>query len=298
MSAFDAINLDKLPAPALVEELDAEVILAEMKADLIARAPELAAVLELESALATKLLQMCAYRELLLRQRVNDAVRGNMLAYATGSDLDNLGAMFGVLRGVIQEADLLTTPPTAAIYEDDVRLRQRIQLALEGFTTCGTIGAYQFWGLSASPLIKDVSVAEPAPGQVQLTVLSHEADGVATQVLLDAVDATTQSRRPLTDQVIVQTANIQNYTVEASLTLYEGPGSQLVLDAANAAVEAFVEARHHLGHDITLSGLLAALHQSGVQNVALTQPAADLVIGPETAAYCTNISIVFGGRDV
>ncbi|WP_456390236.1 baseplate assembly protein [Profundibacter sp.] len=298
MSAFAAINLDKLPAPELVEELDAEVILAEMKADLIARAPELAGALELESSLTIKMLQMCAYRELLLRQRINDALRGNMLAYATGSDLDNLGAFFGVARGVLQEADPLATPATAAILEDDNRLRSRIQLSLEGFTTCGTIGAYQFWGLSASPLIKDVSVAELAPGQVQLTVLSRENDGVAPPALLDAVDAETQARRPLTDQVLVQSAAIQNYTVEASLTLLYGPDSQLVMDAATDAVEAYVEAHHRLGHDITVSGLHAALHQSGVQNVALAQPAADLVIAPDTAAYCTNISIIFGGRDV
>lgn len=297
MSAFSKINLDKLPAPELIEELDAEVILAEMKVDLLARAPELTGVMALESSVAVKILEICAYRELLLRQRVNDAVRGNMLAYATGADLENLGAFFGVARGIIQEADPLVTPPIAAILEDDDRLRPRVQLALEGFTTCGTVGSYQFWSLSASPLIKDVSVSEPAAGQVQLTILSREGNGVTLQGLLDVVDAETQARRPLTDQVLVQSATIQGYTVEASLTLFEGPSSQLVMDAAEAAVEAYVEAHHRLGHDITISGLMAALHQSGVQNVALAQPAADLVIAPDTAAHCTNISIVFGGRD-
>lgn len=298
MSAFSAINLAELPAPNAVEALSFEGILSELKADLVALNPDLGGTLVLESEPIVKLLEIAAYRETVLRQRVNDAARANMLAFAVGSDLDNLGALFGVARGVIQTADSLATPPIEAILEDDVRLRARIQLSLEGFTTCGTVGSYQFWALSASALVKDVSVIETVPGQVQLTILSRDADGTAPQELLDAVEAETQKRRPLTDQVIVPGATIQNYTVEASLTLYDGPDSQLVMDAATGAVQAYVEAHHRLGHDITISGLHAALHQPGVQNVDLTQPAADLVIAADTAAYCTDVSITFGGRDV
>ncbi|NUV25651.1 hypothetical protein MS6204_04603 [Escherichia coli] len=44
--------------------------------------------LELESEPATKLLQENAYRELLLRQRINEAAQAVMVAYAMGGDLD------------------------------------------------------------------------------------------------------------------------------------------------------------------------------------------------------------------
>jgi phage-related baseplate assembly protein len=71
----------------------------------------------------------------------------------------------------------------------------------------------------------------------------------------------------------------------------------LVIEAANAAVSAFVEDNHRLGRDITLSGLYAALHQPGVQNVALASPAADLVVSTSKAAFCTGVSVVFGDRD-
>ncbi len=43
--------------------------------------------LELESEPATKLLQENAYRELLLRQRINEAAQAVMVAYAMGGDL-------------------------------------------------------------------------------------------------------------------------------------------------------------------------------------------------------------------
>lgn len=300
MSAFDVINLDKLPAPQFVEALDAEIILAEMKADLIARAPELANILALESALTVKILETCAYRELLLRQRVNDAGRAVMLAFATAADLENLGALFGVSRAIIQMADPNATPPVPEILEDDPRLRTRIQLALEGFSTAGPTGAYTFHGLSADPDVKDVGVVSPAPGEVEITVLSTIGDGTPDGALITSVYTALNADdvRPLTDLVTVKAASITGYTVDATLTLYEGPDSALVMAAAQTALTAFVEAHHRLGHDITISGLHAALHQTGVQKVSLSSPVADRVVASDEAAHCTSATIAFGGRDV
>ena len=62
-----------LPDPAVIEELSFEAILAGMKADLIVRFPDIEPVLALESAVANKLMQVAAYRELLIRARINEA---------------------------------------------------------------------------------------------------------------------------------------------------------------------------------------------------------------------------------
>jgi phage-related baseplate assembly protein len=40
----------------------------------------------------TALLQVVAYRELLLRQRINEASKAVMVAYAASADLDQIGA--------------------------------------------------------------------------------------------------------------------------------------------------------------------------------------------------------------
>ncbi|PJN94872.1 baseplate assembly protein, partial [Amaricoccus sp. HAR-UPW-R2A-40] len=101
MSGFGAIDLSRLPPPDVVERLDFETILGAMKADLIARAPDLAPALALESEPAVKILEVAAYRELLLRARINDAARAVMIATATGADLDHLAALFGVARFVL-----------------------------------------------------------------------------------------------------------------------------------------------------------------------------------------------------
>src|SRR5690606_17245852 len=65
-----AVDLSRLPPPDVVQALDYETILAELQVDLAARLPDFDAFLESDPAI--KLLEIVAYRELLLRQRVND----------------------------------------------------------------------------------------------------------------------------------------------------------------------------------------------------------------------------------
>ena len=90
--------LDALPPPGVVETLDFERILDAHRADLLARHPEAAEVLALESEPLNKLLEAHAYRELLYRARVNDAARAHLIAFAQGSDLDHKGAFYDVAR--------------------------------------------------------------------------------------------------------------------------------------------------------------------------------------------------------
>ena len=75
------IDLSMLPAPTIIEALDYETLLTTRRADLVARYPAAADVITLESEPLNKLLEESAYRELILRQRINDAARGVMLAF-------------------------------------------------------------------------------------------------------------------------------------------------------------------------------------------------------------------------
>jgi len=299
MSGYSAIDLSLLPVPDVVETLDFEVILAAMKADLAARAPELAAVLALESEPVVKLLEVAAYRELLLRARVNDAAEAVMLARAVGADLDNLAALFGVVRLVISPGNPSAIPPVPPTLESDADLRRRAQLALEGFSTAGPEGAYVFHALSAAADVLDASAVSPSPGDVLVTVLSRTGSGAAPAPLLATVAAALNADevRPLCDNVVVQSAAIVSYAITATLYFYPGPDSAVVLAAAQTAATAYAAAQHRLGRDVTRSGLFAALHQPGVQRVELAAPAASLTIGSAQASWCTGITLTNGGVD-
>lgn len=289
------IDLSQLVAPDLVEALDFETLLAAYLADLQARDPAFTALLESDPAY--KVLEVAAYRELLLRQRVNDAARRVLLAYATGTDLAHLAALFGVERLLLDPGDPAAVPPVAPTYETDASLRARVQLAPEGFSTAGPADAYHFHALSASALVADVSVTSPAAGEVVVSVLA--TTGVPGAELLDLVNAAVNARavRPLTDKVTVVAATLVPYAIEASLTIYPGPDAETVRANAQAAVTAYAAEHARLGHDITLSGLYAALHQPGVQRVTLAAPGANVVIAAGEASAVSAITVTVAGTD-
>jgi len=298
------IDLSQLPAPDVVEALDYETLLAERKATLISLYPpeQQAAItrtLALESEPLVKLLQENAYRELILRQRINEAAKANMVAWATGSDLDQLGANNGVTRLTLRAADNSTIPPTAAVMESDDNFRMRIAAAFEGLSVAGPSGAYEYHAKSADGRVADVSATSPAPAEVVITVLSREGDGTAPADLLTIVANALNDEdvRPVADRVRVQAAAIVDYRVDATLYLYPGPEAEPVRAAAEAKLIAFINAQSRLGRDIRQSALYAALHVEGVQRVELAQPTEDVVLDKTQAAYCSGYSIAVGGSD-
>ena len=298
------IDLSQLPAPDVVEVLDYETLLAERKATLISLYPAeqqdaVARTLALESDPVVKLLQENAYREVILRQRVNEAASAVMVAYALADDLDQLGANNGVTRLTLTPADETTIPPTAAVMESDDDFRVRVAAAFEGLSVAGPSGAYEYHAKSADGRVADASAISPSPACVTITVLSREGNGVAAADLLAVVDAALNDEdvRPVADRVTVQSAGIVDYAVDAVLYLYPGPEAEPIRAAAEAKLAAFVSAQARLGRDIRKSALYAALHVEGVQRVELAQPAADVVLDKTQAAYCTGWTITVGGSD-
>ncbi|QWU35618.1 baseplate assembly protein [Serratia ureilytica] len=298
------IDLSQLPAPNVVEPLDYETLFAERKATLISLYPAdqqeaVARTLALESEPIVKLLQENAYREVLLRQRVNDAAKAVMLAHATGEDLDQLGANFNTPRLVIAPADEGAIPPTPAVMEADEDYRLRLQDAFEGMSTAGSAGSYRFNARSADGRVADVTAISPSPANVIVTVLSRDGDGSASAELLQVVSAALNDEdvRPVADRVIVQSAKIAPYAIEAVLYLYPGPEVAPILTAAKQRLHNYVLTMRRLGRSIRRSGIIAALTVEGVERVEVAKPASDIVLDKTQAGYCTGVNITPGRAD-
>ena len=294
----ELVDLSKLDAPKVLEDLDFESLLADRKAEFIALFPQderafWQARLSLESEPIMKLLQEVVYLQLMERNRINNAAKATMLAYANGSDLDVIAANYNVKRQVIQEANNNVTPKIPEILEDDTSLRLRTQLAFEGLSVAGPRSAYIFHALSAHPDVADVSVVSPQPANVTVTILSRNGQGEADESLLNVVRAKLNHDdiRPIGDRVIVQSAVIQSYEIRAKLHLYRGPEYEPIKAAALKKLTAYTEEKHRLGRDISLSGIYAALHLEGVQRVELISPTADIVLPSSKSAYCTAINL-------
>ncbi|QHG87116.1 baseplate J/gp47 family protein [Xanthomonas sp. NCPPB 1638] len=295
MTSFTAVDLSKLSAPDLLEKLNFEAIFIQILTQFRSLVPEFSALTEADPVY--KLLQLFAARELLLRQRANDKAQQTMLAFATGTNLDHLGALFGVARLMLDpgqpEIDIAPT------YESDVDFRRRIQLAPEGFSVAGPEGAYIYHALSAAADVMDASATSPAPGQVLVTVQSRTGDGTAPQALLDEVAAilTNDDVRPLTDNVTVQSAQIVPYAIRGRVYTYAGPDSAVVMREAMRSLQAYLDEAHRIGRDVPESAIKAKLFADGVQRIELDSPAADVRISRTQAAYCTAIDILHAGID-
>lgn len=278
------IDLSKLPAPNVIEALDYETVLADRKAKLLALVPaelqsQVDFVLGLETEPLTITLQENAYRELVLRNRINDAAKAVLLAYAVNEDLDQIGARHNVERLVVVPADPTAIPPVDAVMETDDRFRQRIQMAYDGLTIAGTYGAYAFHALTASGRVYDVKVEAPANEVlvVRVNLVDTNNNGIADATLCNLVESylSAEERRPLCDIVQAHPVNIINYSYSATLYCGSGASINAVKAAAEAACTIVNASNYRIGTSITRSSLLAGLRQSGVELVDLTVSRAD-----------------------
>ncbi|KAB2666804.1 MULTISPECIES: baseplate assembly protein [Brucella] len=278
------INLESYPSPDVIEPIEFEQILADMQDELIRLFPAIEPTLALESALSNKLLQVAAFREILVRARVNDAARANLLAFATGADLEHLAAFYDVekLEG-----------------EDDEAFRSRTILAIQARSPAGGANWYKAAARRADVRIRDVAVyREDFWPIIHVAILSRENDGIPDAVMLDAVRTivTSDDVRPLNDTVVVEAA-VQNRTdIEANVWLL--PSAPLAdLTPLQDALRKAWTTETGIGFDLVPSWVEARLHMAGVQRVEMLSPSAPLVAAPGTAIAIGEIKLNYMGRD-
>ncbi|KGT95251.1 baseplate assembly protein [Erwinia typographi] len=292
------IDLSQLPAPQVVAVPDFEVLLAERKEALTALYPAdeqdaVRRVLALESDPLVKNLQESTYREILLRQRINEAAQAVMVAYALGSDLEQLAANNNVARLTITPADTEAVPPVDAVMESDDDLRLRVPAAFEGLSVAGPTAAYEFYAKSADGRVADVSATSPSPADVLITVLSREDDGLASADLLGIVGRAlnAESVRPVADRVTVQAAAIFSYRVQAKLHLFDGVTAAPCLAAAKERLAAYLTEQKKLGCSVRRESYGAVLRVAGVDWVEIAEPATDIIMDRTQAGNCTGTDI-------
>ncbi len=275
-----------------------------------------------ESDPLTRLAEVTAYREMWGIMRANMRSYAVMVAYAIGSDLDQLGTLFGVYRLVIENGDPDSVPPVDPVYESDEDYRRRIILAPDSYSVAGPTGAYVYHALSADPevldayaegttfnindngdveVVDDAGLEDPQPGNVAITVLSRNGNGNADRELLKTVsDALNDNNiRPVNDRPVTRSADIIEYAVTATIYTYQGPDPSVVIDTAKENIKKYVNDMHRIGLDVAMSGIYQALHVDGVQRVEITSPTNDLKITERQASYCSedSINITHGGTD-
>lgn len=291
------IDLSRLPAPEVIKNVSYEAILAARLADLVARFQAAGIDIDttsLETEPAAILQQEDAYREALDLAAINDAARAIMLPFATGGNLDNLAAFYGVKRLTLVAANPDASPPTAAVMEGDEGLRRRVQLAPEALPYAGmTGGGYKSLALLTAPECKDVATIKRGGGHVDVVLLGRTGNGVVSGDTVTKVYAVFQDDEAtqLTDIISVRSATVTNYAIDVLLRVRGGPDPATVRAAATAALASYAASRHAIGETVYLAGLIAAAKVGGVDDVIVNGPVADVVPPVDGVAYCTGIAV-------
>ena len=275
------IDLTRLPAPKVIEELDFETIFERKKNALLELIPSsvretIAATLSLESEPLTIDLQQQAYHEMILRQRINQAAASTLLAFAQGSDLDHLAAAKGITRKIVRQADPTALPPVEALYETDDDLRRRVQLYPEKLAAAGPRAAYEAHALDAHPKIIDARAVREVAGTV--CVFIKAADGVPSAEILQAAQdyLSAETRRPLCDTVKVKAGRPKAIRITARIRYESGPDLTLVKDKQLDDLKKMLEKNSRLGASIALSKIIGALDTDGVKKIEMASPLEDI----------------------
>lgn len=275
------IDLNSLPAPIVVEQLSFEDIFSGKLSKFLGMSEEFTALLESDPAI--KVLEADAADEIDLRARINDAARARLLAFARGSDLDQLAIFYGVTR---------------LAGEQDVSLKVRVREAIMGRSAAGTKAQYRFAALSASGEVLDAAVDSPQGGIVRISIMSNVGDGTPSPALIAAVESVVHSDTvyALCHTVVVEPAQIVVVNVSADIWL-TNTAQQAVFDGLAALLRQEFAAARALGWNLTPSWITSKLQAGGVQRVELTAPTEQVVITPNQCAALGTINLRLAGRD-
>lgn len=290
------IDLTRLPAPKVIEELDFETIFERKKNALLELVPSsvretIAATLSLESEPLTIDLQQQAYQEMILRQRINQATASTLLAFAQGSDLDHLAAAKGIARKMVRSADPDALPPIEALYETDDDLRRRVQLYPEKLAAAGPRAAYEAHALDAHSKIIDARAIREVAGTV--CVFIKAADGVPSDEILQAAQdyLSAETRRPLCDTVKVKAGRPKAVRIAARIRYESGPDLTLVKDKQLDDLKKMLTKNSRLGASVALSKIIGALDTDGVRKIEMISPLEDINCSDGEYIEITEISL-------
>jgi phage-related baseplate assembly protein len=234
--------------------------------------------------------EACAYFELLLRDRVNQAARSITLAYAIGTDLDAIATRYpgGVPR---------------LPNESDDRYRRRIWLSPNTLSPHGTAEAYEFWALTAMPSLRDVTAIRFVMHDYYPTILitclnEPPAAPKPTDEELVTIRAYIQSlsRQGLTDVISVNPPKVREIEYKIAVWLYPGTNpdqtmQQIVLNLSN-----LVNDQYWLGHDHSHTAIHAACRLTGVHHVDIELPEDDVMVPLDWVIKVTQVTVRMAGR--
>lgn len=319
MPRLGVIELSQLPAFTVLESVDSEAILSARMNQLVIiwqhndppnSAQYDVGKLEFDPIKINQ--EVSTYFETLLRDRVNQAARSVTLAFAVGGNLDAIASRYP--GGVPRLAG-----------ESDDAYRTRIWLSPNTLSPNGTYESYVYYAFTGAatagnPLRDCQVLSTPGTPRVAITIM---ADGSPITAIADStgkytgeftaypsptpsstlvtevysyITAPGLGRKGTTDVVSVNGPRVQTVDYKIRVILYPGWDIEASMQGLYPALADLLESQRYLGFSHTRAAIEAALKTSGVFNILIDSPAADVMIPTDATIVVNSISLVYGGR--
>lgn len=185
--------------------------------------------------------------------------------------------------------------------DDDYKLR--IRSAFDSFSTAGSTASYNYWAKSMSLSIVDVDSYTPSAGCVNICVLTKDgALGTDSELytrLQEFLGNTNSTKRPMTDNVTIETAEAVNYTIDLTYWIYSTDtiNQDTIRTNVLSAINSYIDwQKAKLGRGIDPSELIKLVKNAGAKRVEVRQPASYVALSNHQYAQVTGTnSIIEGG---
>ena len=222
------------------------------------------------------------------RNLIDFSAKQNLLAYASGSYLDHLGALLGVVRNE---------------GEDDEHFRERIMIAPESFSNAGSKRGYEYFARSAHNDIIACGVLTPpdtSPGFVEIYPLMTDGELPNDEVIASVYEACNgESVRPDTDFVSVKKPVRVNFDVDLRYWIDAKNSSSAftIIQRVTQAVHDYVKwQKSDLGRDINPSELNYRVIGAGAKRCEIFEPRFTILRKNEVA-YCNDENVIYAGLE-
>ena len=321
------LDRNQLPEPEAIQRPGFDELVQQFKADYLVRirednpalADQLERTLEQPGELFSKMCETHVQWLLNEVERRNRQAKQMLPGWASGSNLDSLVAHQSIVRQVISEGDPAAYPPVPPVMESDESLLLRYLLQphapaagsrMQYKASVLTLDekpvitvdkpadnqvrlTYTFSPEGIAAQIKDGNGLRTAPGDVLVTVLARDGNGVPSGALLDAVRAyfARDDVAPGTDVITVQGAEIVPYSQQVTAYIGNGPDAQITEQTLRKVLQQYADEQHRLGGEIRPDYIGHLLYGQGVKRAAVTEPAGPIECQSHQAPWCESITV-------
>lgn len=198
----------------------------------------------------------------------------------------------------IESVENITTTEGGADLETDENLAERIYLAPSSWSTAGPDDAYKYWVKTFDAGITDVMVRSDVPGIVDIRFIMQNGE-LPQEALLEEVSSflSDEKIRPLTDMVVVQAPEVQEYEID--ITYYVNDSDRMrtvtIQEEVDTAVNNYVLwQQEKIGRDINPDQLRKMVIAAGAKRVEVRSPCFKKIHYGSIAGI-TNRNVLYGG---